>query len=290
MRRWYGPRPLTICSRRSVIRLARHAGKTTLFATFPPRCAVFAFTPCPGFGTLLDGTSFSPVCAPVRIGSFGGCLCPGHQNAAAHGPPQAVDKVCLSTPPTTGPDGFAQPELPIPALRLIVAAHSEQKTMLCQIVFFFGSLLILLSQGWSSFPFRCGSTVIGPDSGAAWESQQALWGGLPGVGPDQEGLCESPPRHRMPSYWGLGFTPNRTSRLDWPAFRRWDRQSFALRPRWWMKQDSNLRARSLRHGAESAQLLHPSKLTPHYCQHVKVLVGLFNQLVTLRRGTVGWPA
>lgn len=128
--------PDTICSRRSVIRLARHAGKTTLFATFPPRCAC-AFTPCPGFGTLLDGTSFSPVCTPVRVGSFGGCLCPGHPNAAAHCPPQAVDKVCLSTPPTTGPDGFAQPELPIPALRLIVAAHSEQKTMLCQIVFFF---------------------------------------------------------------------------------------------------------------------------------------------------------
>ena len=58
--------------------------------------------------------------------------------------------------------------------------------------------------------------------------------------------------------WGLGFTPNRTSRLDWPAFRRWDRQSFALRPRWWMKQDSNLRTRSFHHGAESAQLLHPS--------------------------------
>ena len=119
--------PDTICSRRSVIRLARHAGKTTLFATFPPRCA-FAFTPCPDFGTLLDGTSFSPVCTPVRVGSFGGCLCPDQK---------AVDKVCLSTPPTTGPDGFAQPELPIPALRLIVAAHSEQKTMLCQIVFFF---------------------------------------------------------------------------------------------------------------------------------------------------------
>lgn len=93
----------------------RHAGKTTLFATFPPRCSVI-FTPCPGFGTLLDGTSFSPVCTPVRVGSFGGCLCPGQK---------AVDKVCLSTPPTTGPDGFAQPELPVPALRLIVAAHSE---------------------------------------------------------------------------------------------------------------------------------------------------------------------
>ena len=102
----------------------RHAGKTTLFATFPPRCAV-TFTPCPGFGTLLDGTSFSPVCTPVRVGSFGGCLCPGHQIAATHFPPQAVDKVCSSTPPTTGPDGFAQPKLPIPALRLIVAAHSE---------------------------------------------------------------------------------------------------------------------------------------------------------------------
>lgn len=62
----------------------------------------------------------------------------------------------------------------------------------------------------------------------------------------------------MSAYGGLGFTPNRTSRLDWPAFRRWDRQSFALRPRWWMKQDSNLRARSFHHGAESAQLLHPS--------------------------------
>lgn len=70
--------PDTICSRRSVIRLARHAGKTTLFATFPPRCAV-TFTPCSDFGTLLDGTSFSPVCTPVRDGSFGGCLCPGHQ-------------------------------------------------------------------------------------------------------------------------------------------------------------------------------------------------------------------
>lgn len=60
-----------------------------------------------------------------------------------------------------------------------------------------------------------------------------------------------------PHIWGLGFTPNRTSRLDWPAFRRWDRQSFTLRPRWWMKQDLNLRTRSFRHGAESAQLLHP---------------------------------
>lgn len=70
--------PDTICSRRSVIHLARHAGKTTLFATFPPRCAV-TFTPCPDFGTLLDGTSFSPVCTPVRVGSFGGCLCPDHQ-------------------------------------------------------------------------------------------------------------------------------------------------------------------------------------------------------------------
>lgn len=55
------------------------------------------------------------------------------------------------------------------------------------------SLLILLLQGWSSFPFRCGSTVIGPDSGAARESQQALWGGLPGVEPSQEGDVWLPP-------------------------------------------------------------------------------------------------
>ena len=161
--------------------------------------------------------------------------------------------------------------------------------MLCQIVFFFfGSLLILLSQGWSSFPFRCGSTVIGPDSGAARESQQALWSGwqVPTLPTDtadcSRDFCIShnhvPAYCRqldsnqyfsttkaktaadciMSAYGGLGFTPNRTSRLDWPAFRRWDRQSFALRPRWWMKQDSNLRTRSFHHGAESAQLLHPS--------------------------------
>ena len=126
---------------------------------------------------------------------------------------------------------------------------------------FFGSLLILLSQGWSSLPFRCGSTVIGPDSGAARESQQALWSGEDWSRTNQHKSHE--PRTVMdastgsPHIWGLGFTPNRTSRLDWPAFRRWDRQSFTLRPRWWMKQDLNLRTRSFRHGAESAQLLHP---------------------------------
>ena len=59
--------------------------------------------------------------------------------------------------------------------------------------FLFGSLLILLLQGWSSFPFRCGSTVIGPDSGAAWESQQVLWGGPTGVEPVQEGNVWLPP-------------------------------------------------------------------------------------------------
>lgn len=102
----------------------RHAGKTTLFATFPPRCAV-TFTPCPGFGTLLDGTSFSPVCTPVRVGSFGGCLCPGHQMRQLTVRHRPLTKCVWSTPPTTDPDGFAQPELPIPALRRIVAAHSE---------------------------------------------------------------------------------------------------------------------------------------------------------------------
>ena len=160
--------------------------------------------------------------------------------------------------------------------------------------FLFGSLLILLLQGWSSFPFRCGSTVIGPDSGAARESQQALWSGEDWSRTNQHKSHE--PRTVMdastgsPHIWGLGFTPNRTSRLDWPAFRRWDRQSFALRPRWWMKQDSNLRARSFTTELNPPSFFIRHKLTPHYCQHVKVLVGLCNQLVTLRRGTVGWPA
>lgn len=86
------------------------------------------------------------------------------------------------------------------------------------------------------------------------------------------------------AYKGVKDSPYHTSRLSWPALFaipfilatvhmtflplelkatwHWGWRSFALCPYWWMKQDLNLRTRLFRGGAESAQLLHPSKLTP----------------------------
>ena len=124
--------------------------------------------------------------------------------------------------------------------------------------FSFGSLLILLSQGWSSFPFRCGSTVIGPDSGAARESQQVLLGGLSGVEPGQEGDVWLPPVAGCPHIGSLGFTPEPHISSRLACLSALGPTIICSHPRWSGRKDLNFRP----HVPKTCALptaLHPDK-------------------------------